>query len=123
LFEAGENRFGTDEVAFSRIFTCESFAHLRVVFDEYLRLTGHTIEKAIESEMSTSIKKAFLTVSEYRIFSLYKLILSDLKKFFAYKSRGSAKSSRFLCTKTIRVYEGDYTFVYLYDFSTFFSSK
>ncbi|CAF0763843.1 unnamed protein product [Brachionus calyciflorus] len=62
LHNAGENKFGTNEVTFNKIISCESHAQLRLVFDEYQRLTGHSIEQAIRSEMSTSIQRAFLTV-------------------------------------------------------------
>jgi hypothetical protein len=36
---------------------------LRLVFEEYFRLTGKTMESAIESEMSGSVKKAFLALA------------------------------------------------------------
>jgi hypothetical protein len=62
LYDAGERRLGTNEVVFNRIFASESYAHLRLVFDEYYKLTRHQIEHAIKSEMSTSVERAFLTV-------------------------------------------------------------
>ena len=46
----------------NRIFALESFAHLRLVFDEYSKLTGHDIEAAIKGEMSSSVQRAFLAV-------------------------------------------------------------
>ena len=55
-------KMGTDEVTFNRIFAVESFAHLRLVFDEYKRIAGHDIEKAIKSEMSGFVEKAFLAL-------------------------------------------------------------
>ena len=61
-------RIGTDEVVFNRIFAMESFAHLRLVFDEYQRLAGHDIEKAIKSEMSGFVEKAFLAIGTLIIF-------------------------------------------------------
>jgi hypothetical protein len=45
-----------------RIFAGESFPHLRLVFDEYKKITGHDIETAIRREMSTSVQRAFLAV-------------------------------------------------------------
>ena len=45
LYKAGENRLGTNEMTFNRIFAAESFAQLRAVFDCYHRLTGNDIEK------------------------------------------------------------------------------
>ncbi|CAM6054064.1 unnamed protein product, partial [Sphagnum tenellum] len=60
IYQAGMGRLGTDEVAFNRIFASESFPHLKVVFEEYYRQSGHDIEKAIRSEMSGDIQQAFL---------------------------------------------------------------
>lgn len=64
LYEAGERRLGTNEIVFNQIFATESFAQLRLVFDEYYKLTRHPIENAIRSEMSTSVEQAFLTFSK-----------------------------------------------------------
>ncbi len=52
IFNAGVAKFGTDEITFNRIFANESFSHLKIVFDEYQKKTGKTIESAIQSEMS-----------------------------------------------------------------------
>lgn len=40
----------------------ESFPHLRLVCDEYAKLTGKQIESAIKSEMSGYVEEAFLAV-------------------------------------------------------------
>lgn len=56
---------GTDEVKFNQIFASESNPQLRLVFDEYQRLTGHPIEKAIKSEMSGDVERAFLALGNY----------------------------------------------------------
>ena len=53
---------GTDEVAFNRIFASESLPQLKLTFEEYYRLTGHDIEKAVKSEMSGFVEKAFLAL-------------------------------------------------------------
>ena len=66
LYDAGEKRLGTNEMVFNRILATENFAHLRLVFDEYQKLTRHPIEHAIRNEMSTSVQQAFLTVSKCR---------------------------------------------------------
>jgi len=62
LFEAGENRLGTNEVVFNRILAAESFAQLSLVVDAYQRLTGHGIEKAIKKEMSSDEERAFVSL-------------------------------------------------------------
>lgn len=63
LYQAGEGRLGTNEVVFNRIFALESFAQLRMVFEEYQKIKG-PIENAIRNEMSSSVEKAFLAVSK-----------------------------------------------------------
>lgn len=64
LYEAGEKRMGTNEVEFNRIFASESFAQLRAVFEEYYKLTGHDIDKAIRKEMSGDVERAFLAIAQ-----------------------------------------------------------
>ncbi len=66
LYNAGVAKLGTDEVTFNRIFGHESFPHLKVVFDEYQKKTGRTIESAIRSEMSG---KARLLMKLFRIYT------------------------------------------------------
>lgn len=56
---------GTDEVVFNRIFSTESHQQLRLVFDEYQKLTRHPIENAIRGEMSSSVQQAYLTLSKF----------------------------------------------------------
>lgn len=52
LYEAGEKRFGTDESVFNKIMCQRNYAQLRMVFNEYQQLTGHSFEDAIKSEFS-----------------------------------------------------------------------
>lgn len=66
MYDAGEGKWGTNEVVFNRIFCQESFEHLGYVFDEYHKLVGHPIEKAISSEMSGSVELAFLALGTFR---------------------------------------------------------
>jgi len=63
LYEGGAKRMGTNEMVFNRIFAIESFAHLRLVFDQYRQLTGKDIESAIKSEMSGDVEAAFIAVA------------------------------------------------------------
>jgi len=63
LYHAGAKKQGTDEVTFNRIFSMESFPQLNLIFDEYKKVSGgQDIEKAIRSEMSGSVEKAFLAL-------------------------------------------------------------
>lgn len=62
LYQAGEKRLGTDESKFNMILASKSFAHLRVVFEEYFRVSKHDIEKALKSEMSGDLLRSMLAI-------------------------------------------------------------
>lgn len=62
LYKAGERRLGTDESCFNQVLASNNFNQLRLVFDEYQKVTNHSIEKAIESEFSGDVKEGFLAV-------------------------------------------------------------
>jgi len=59
---AKAKKFGTDEATFNRVICLRSPAHLRKVFDEYMKLSGNDIETAIKKEMSGYVERAFLTI-------------------------------------------------------------
>jgi annexin A7/11 len=56
LYNAGERRLGTDEAQFSAILAVQNFNQLRLVFDEYQKVTNHSIEQAINAEFSGDIR-------------------------------------------------------------------
>jgi annexin A7/11 len=56
LYDAGEAKFGTDEEVFYRIMAHASFAQLRLMFDEYKKISGMTIEQALKHELSGNRK-------------------------------------------------------------------
>ncbi|RXG69684.1 Annexin A7 [Armadillidium vulgare] len=59
LYKAGEKKkFGTDEAEFNRVVSSYSFPLLRMVFDEYTRITGKDFEDAINSELSGDYRDA-----------------------------------------------------------------
>lgn len=62
LLRAGELRLGTDESTFNMILCQRNFAQLRVIFDEYQRITGHDIEKAIKNEFSGDAEDGLLAI-------------------------------------------------------------
>ncbi|RCN38787.1 Annexin [Ancylostoma caninum] len=62
LYDAGENQLGTDESCFNRILASRNFNQLRLIFDEYEKVAGHSIEQAIESEFSDDIKDCLLAL-------------------------------------------------------------
>jgi len=64
LYKAGAGKMGTDEDIFNKIFAHDSFAQLRVVFEEYKTLTGKTIEQALNAELSGDLLKSMLAIVE-----------------------------------------------------------
>ncbi|XP_063707376.1 annexin B10-like [Culicoides brevitarsis] len=64
LFNAGAAKMGTDEEVFNKIMAHDSFAQLRLVFEEYKNLTGKTIEQALKSELGGDLLNAMLAIVE-----------------------------------------------------------
>ncbi|XP_077162598.1 annexin A4 [Paroedura picta] len=62
LYEAGENRWGTDEAQFMTILCSRNKNHLLKVFDEYKTITGKDITESIKSEMSGDLEDALLAI-------------------------------------------------------------
>ncbi|XP_067857101.1 annexin A4-like [Heptranchias perlo] len=62
LYEAGEKKWGTDEVAFLAILCIRNPTHLRRAFEEYKRIANKDIEASIKGEMSGSLEDALLAV-------------------------------------------------------------
>lgn len=62
LYEAGEQKWGTDEAQFIYILGSRSKQHLKLVFDEYKKISGKEIEKSIEGELSGDFEKLMLAV-------------------------------------------------------------
>ncbi|XP_060710220.1 annexin A4-like [Hemiscyllium ocellatum] len=65
LFAAGEDKWGTDETTFIKVFCRRNFAHLRKVFDEYYQLTNKDIEDTIKDEMSGTFQMGMLALVQY----------------------------------------------------------
>ncbi|XP_019390791.1 PREDICTED: annexin A6 isoform X3 [Crocodylus porosus] len=79
LLDAGEAKWGTDEAQFIYILGHRSKQHLRLVFDEYLKISGKPIEYSIRAELSGDFEKLMLAVvkcirstAEYFAERLYK---------------------------------------------------
>lgn len=62
LLNAGELRWGTDESTFNMIMCQRSYPHLRVVFDEYQRISGRSIEESVKSEFSGNSEDGLLAI-------------------------------------------------------------
>ncbi|XP_020605141.1 uncharacterized protein LOC110043977 isoform X1 [Orbicella faveolata] len=56
---------GTDEDKFVQVFTQRSFAHLKVVFQEYKKVCNQEMDECIEEEMSQDLEKGFLALVKY----------------------------------------------------------
>uniref|UniRef100_A0A7M4F443 Annexin n=1 Tax=Crocodylus porosus TaxID=8502 RepID=A0A7M4F443_CROPO len=84
LLDAGEAKWGTDEAQFIYILGHRSKQHLRLVFDEYLKISGKPIEYSIRAELSGDFEKLMLAVvkcirstAEYFAERLYKAMQED----------------------------------------------
>ncbi|CAL8386978.1 unnamed protein product [Boreogadus saida] len=62
IFEAGEARWGTDEVKFLTVLCVRNRNHLLKVFEEYKKVSGRDIEDSIKREMSGSLEEVFLAI-------------------------------------------------------------
>ncbi|KAM3860364.1 annexin A13-like [Diretmus argenteus] len=62
LFEAGEERFGTDESTFSYILASRNYLQLQATFKVYEQLSGTEILDAIQNETSGTLKKCYITL-------------------------------------------------------------
>ncbi|XP_064182481.1 annexin A6 [Anguilla rostrata] len=62
LYAAGEEQWGTDEASFIMLLGNRSINHLRMVFDEYQKLTEKSIEDSIKSELSGDFERLMLAV-------------------------------------------------------------
>jgi len=63
LFEAGEDRWGTDEETFNLIFSTRDFYQLRAVYEQYVKITQANIINAIDEETSGSFKKGLAAIA------------------------------------------------------------
>jgi len=82
LYQAGAGQWGTDESMFNSILVAESFQQLAHTFYEYQKLTGSTVSKAIESEMSGDLKKGMLAIAkcvENRPFYFAEMLYKTMK--------------------------------------------
>lgn len=62
LKDSGIGRVGTDESEFNRILCLRNYEQIKLIAQEYERLTGHTLEKDIKKEFSGDIEDALVAV-------------------------------------------------------------
>lgn len=62
LKRAGVDKFGTDESAFNRVLCLRNYEQLKLIMQEYEKLTGNTLEKDIKREFSGDIEDGLLSI-------------------------------------------------------------
>lgn len=55
-------KYSVDEKQLIEIFSVKSFLHIKIVSDEFKKITGTSLEKSIKKKTSDSLKKAFLAI-------------------------------------------------------------
>ncbi|CAK9296374.1 unnamed protein product [Gordionus sp. m RMFG-2023] len=84
LYQGGVQRsFGTDVKSFVDVLTKRNYAQLRLIFDQYQRISRHSIEEAIIKETSGKIQKSLLVLVE---------AIRNPASFFAKRLRHAMKS-------------------------------
>ncbi|XP_068948868.1 annexin A3 [Petaurus breviceps papuanus] len=62
LYDAGENKWGTDEDKFTEILCLRSFPQLRLTFEEYRNISQKDIEDSIKGELSGHFEDLLLAI-------------------------------------------------------------
>ncbi|XP_069868700.1 annexin A3 isoform X2 [Dipodomys merriami] len=62
LYNAGENKWGTDEDQFTEILCLRSFPQLKLTFDEYKNISQKDIEDSIKGELSGHFEDLLLAI-------------------------------------------------------------
>ncbi|XP_016416666.1 annexin A3-like [Sinocyclocheilus rhinocerous] len=65
LYHAGEKRLGTDESKFIEILCKRSIPHLRQTILEYKNISGKTLQKSIEKEMSGKLEELLVAIGKF----------------------------------------------------------
>lgn len=99
LLKAGELRVGTDESTFNMVLCQRNYAQLRLIFEEYTKMTGHTLEKAIQKEFSGDIKDGLMAIVQ-SVSNKHEFFASRLKKSMAGMGTNDAQLIRVIVTRS-----------------------
>ncbi|XP_060572316.1 annexin-B12-like [Ruditapes philippinarum] len=64
LFDAGEDRWGTDEETFNLIFATRDFYQLRAIYNQYVKIAQADIRHAVDSETSGDYRRGLKAVAQ-----------------------------------------------------------
>eukprot|EP00344_Euplotes_crassus_P000699 CAMPEP_0196996750 /NCGR_PEP_ID=MMETSP1380-20130617/2548_1 /TAXON_ID=5936 /ORGANISM="Euplotes crassus, Strain CT5" /LENGTH=315 /DNA_ID=CAMNT_0042412805 /DNA_START=47 /DNA_END=994 /DNA_ORIENTATION=+ len=67
LYKAGEGKIGTDESKFNQILASRSTAQIKLINEEYKKISKKDLVKAIDSEMSGWVKDGMIAIVEAAI--------------------------------------------------------
>jgi len=62
IYNAGQGRWGTDDLTLNGIFATRSFNQLALMFNEYSKISKYDIEQSIDKELSGNFKLAMLSL-------------------------------------------------------------
>lgn len=93
LLRAGELMFGTDESVFNSILCQRNYQQLKLIFQEYQTMTGHSFEQAIKNEFSGDVKDGFKAIFR---------CVNNKAEFFAHQLMKSMKGIGELSKSTIK---------------------
>lgn len=80
LLQAGELRVGTDESTFNLILCQRNYDQLKLICEEYKKMTGHSLEKAIKKEFSGDVMEGLMAIVQ---------CVSNKHEFFAHRLKKS----------------------------------
>ncbi|VDN96154.1 unnamed protein product [Rodentolepis nana] len=82
LFEAGEDKIGTDESTFIRMMCNRSFKQIQLIDKYYQELSGHDLITVIEKELSGDVGKSLKLIVNYaknKVATLSQMLNASLK--------------------------------------------
>uniref|UniRef100_A0A914H5T6 Annexin n=1 Tax=Globodera rostochiensis TaxID=31243 RepID=A0A914H5T6_GLORO len=91
LFKKSEVESGVDDAVFNQVLANENFNQLHLIFTEYEKVSGHTIDQAIQQQFSGETRDGFMAVVECvrnRHAFFAKLLQNATKGFFGIGNLG-----------------------------------